>query len=174
MPKISCFWAFSNSFCFSGSFFEKFKPKICFFIHQMRDEISQMTDMCGINYATRGVPQSWTVGSYGPEGSFLLVLSAIDDLVKVSFKSDARKCQNQVTSLTLTSWVKVPSPFSHEVIPILGTPPLAINTCYTSQFQICFPYFHPVCTYQFISINVTHSKKFPTAIAFRGIDNARI
>ena len=22
MPKISCFWAFSNSFCFSGSFFE--------------------------------------------------------------------------------------------------------------------------------------------------------
>ena len=49
--------------------------------------------------------------SYGPEISFLLVFSARDDLVKVSWKSDAQKCQNEVTPLTLTSWVKVPSPF---------------------------------------------------------------
>ena len=152
MPKISCFWAFSNSFCFSGSFFEKFKPKICFFIHQMRDEISQMTDMCGINYATRGVPQSWTVGSYGPEGSFLLVLSAIDDLVKVSFKSDARKCQNQVTSLTLTSWVKVPSPFSHEVIPILGTPPFSNQYLLYITIPTLFPIFSS-CLYVPIYFN---------------------
>ena len=51
------------------------------------------------------------MASYGSEISFLLVFSARDDLVKVSWKSDAQKCQNQVTLLTLTSWVKVPSPF---------------------------------------------------------------
>ena len=51
------------------------------------------------------------MASYGSEISFLLVFSARDDLVKVSWKSDAQKCQNQVTPLTLTSWVKVPSPF---------------------------------------------------------------
>ena len=40
-------------------------------------------------------------------------LNASDDLVKVSWKLDARKCQNQVThpSLSLTSWVKVASLF---------------------------------------------------------------
>ena len=31
---------------------------------------------------------------YGSERSFLLILSARDDLVKVLRKSDARKCQN--------------------------------------------------------------------------------
>ena len=46
MPRIGCFWAFSNFFCFWGPFFENFEPKICFFIHQMWDEISQMTDLC--------------------------------------------------------------------------------------------------------------------------------
>ena len=51
------------------------------------------------------------MASYGSEISCLLVFSARDDLVKVSWKSDAQKCQNQVTPLTLTSWVKVPSPF---------------------------------------------------------------
>ena len=37
------------------------------------------------------------MASYGSEISFLLVFSAREDLVKVSWKSDARKCQNQVT-----------------------------------------------------------------------------
>ena len=47
---------------------------------------------------------------YGSERSFLLILSARDDLVKVLRKSDARKCQNHVTHLTLTGWLKVASP----------------------------------------------------------------
>ena len=34
---------------------------------------------------------------YGSERSFLLIISASDDLVKVSWKSDAGKCQNQLT-----------------------------------------------------------------------------
>ena len=34
---------------------------------------------------------------YGSETSFLLIFSARDDLVEVSWKSDARKCQNQRT-----------------------------------------------------------------------------
>ena len=37
------------------------------------------------------------MASYGSERSFLLIFSARDDLVKVSWKSDARKCQNQLT-----------------------------------------------------------------------------
>ena len=44
MSKIGCFWAFSHFFCFWGPFFENFEPKICFFINQMWNEISQMTD----------------------------------------------------------------------------------------------------------------------------------
>ena len=36
---------------------------------------------------------------------------ARDDLVKLSWKSDAGKCQNQVTHLSLTNWVKGTSPF---------------------------------------------------------------
>ena len=43
-----------------------------------------------------GHPQSWTV-RYGSGASFLLIFSARDDLVKVSWKSDARKYQNQHT-----------------------------------------------------------------------------
>ena len=35
--------------------------------------------------------------SYGSEKSFLLIFSARDDLVKVSWKSDVGKCQNQLT-----------------------------------------------------------------------------
>ena len=46
MPKIGCFWAFSHFFSFLGPFFENLEPKICFFIHQMLDEISQMTNIC--------------------------------------------------------------------------------------------------------------------------------
>ena len=46
MPKIGCFWAFSHFFCFWGPFFEQLEPKICLFIHQMWDEISQMTNIC--------------------------------------------------------------------------------------------------------------------------------
>ena len=38
------------------------------------------------------------MASYGSETSFLLISSARDDLVKVSWKSDGWKCQNQVTS----------------------------------------------------------------------------
>ena len=37
------------------------------------------------------------MASYGSERSFLLIFSARDDLVKVSWKSDAGKCQNQLT-----------------------------------------------------------------------------
>ena len=37
------------------------------------------------------------MASYGSETSFLLIFSARDDLVKVSWESDARKCQNQLT-----------------------------------------------------------------------------
>ena len=37
------------------------------------------------------------MASYGPERSLLLIFSARDDLVKVSWKSDAWKCQNQHT-----------------------------------------------------------------------------
>ena len=51
------------------------------------------------------------MASYGSEISFLLVFSATDDLVKILWKSDTQKCQNEVTPLTLTSCVKVPSPF---------------------------------------------------------------
>ena len=39
------------------------------------------------------------------------MFSATDDLVKVSWKLDVEKGQNQDTPLTLTSWVKVGSPF---------------------------------------------------------------
>ena len=55
-------------------------------------------------------------GSKGSKRSFLLILSAKDDLVKVSWKSDARKCQNHVKKplLTLTSWVKDASPFGSD------------------------------------------------------------
>ena len=37
------------------------------------------------------------MASYGPERCFLFIFSARDDLVKVSWTSDARKCQNQRT-----------------------------------------------------------------------------
>ena len=43
--------------------------------------------------------------------SFLLIFSARDDLVKVSWKSKDRKCQNKDTLLSFTSWVKGTSPF---------------------------------------------------------------
>ena len=46
MPKIGCFGAFSHFFCFWCQFFENFKPKICFLVHQMCDKISQMTNIC--------------------------------------------------------------------------------------------------------------------------------
>ena len=46
MPKIGCFWPFSHFFCFWGPFFEKLDLRICLFIHQMWDEISQMTNIC--------------------------------------------------------------------------------------------------------------------------------
>ena len=52
------------------------------------------------------------MATYGSETSFLLIFSARDDLVKVSWKSDARKYQNKLSLLTLTSWVKGTSPFS--------------------------------------------------------------
>ena len=51
------------------------------------------------------------MASSGSNRSFRLIFSARDDLVKVSWKSDARRSQNQVTLLTLTSWVKGISPF---------------------------------------------------------------
>ena len=60
-----------------------------------------------------------SMARYGSETSFLLIFSARDDLVKVSCKSDARKCQNQVTLLTLTCWVKGTSPFTWTWIPSL-------------------------------------------------------
>ena len=44
---------------------------------------------------------------YRPERSYLLVFSARDDLVKVSWKSDARKCQNQLTPSFV--WELLPS-----------------------------------------------------------------
>ena len=50
------------------------------------------------------------MASYEPERCFVLIFSVRDDLVKVSWKSDGWKCQNQVTLLTLTSWVKGTSP----------------------------------------------------------------
>ena len=37
------------------------------------------------------------MANYGSETSFLLIFIAKDDLAKVSWKLDARKCQNQVT-----------------------------------------------------------------------------
>ena len=46
----------------------------------------------------------------GPK-EVLLIFSARDDLMKVSWKSDAWKCQNQITLFTLTSWMKGTSPF---------------------------------------------------------------
>ena len=51
------------------------------------------------------------MASYGSERSFLLIFSARDDLVKVSWKSVAGKCPNQVTPPSLTSWVKGTSSF---------------------------------------------------------------
>ena len=44
MPKFGCFGAFSHFFCFWGTFLEKLEPIICFFIHQMWDEISIPND----------------------------------------------------------------------------------------------------------------------------------
>ena len=56
----------------------------------------------------------------GPkEVFFFLIFGARGDLVKVLWKSDARKCQNQVTLLTLTCWVKGTSPFTWTWIPSL-------------------------------------------------------
>ena len=52
-----------------------------------------------------------TYGKLWSERSFLLIFSARDDLVNVSWKSDTRKCQYQSTLLTLTSWLKEASPF---------------------------------------------------------------
>ena len=51
------------------------------------------------------------MASYGSERSFLLIFSARGDLEKVSLRSDARKCQNQVTPFNLTNRVNVPSSF---------------------------------------------------------------
>ena len=51
------------------------------------------------------------MASYGPERSFLLIFSARDHLVKVSWKSDTGKCQKQITLLSMTIWVKGTSPF---------------------------------------------------------------
>ena len=53
------------------------------------------------------------MASYGPKKSFLLIISARDDLVKVSWKSDAGKCPNQVTPPLLwpAEW-KAPAPFN--------------------------------------------------------------
>ena len=58
MPKIGCFGAFFHFFCFWGPFFENLEPKICFFIHQMWDEISQMTNIC------QKLTQNWTLKFY--------------------------------------------------------------------------------------------------------------
>ena len=53
------------------------------------------------------------MASYWSERSFILILSARDDLVKVSCKSDARKCQNQVIpSLLLPVKKKAPAPLA--------------------------------------------------------------
>ena len=69
------------------------------------------------------------MANYGSERSFLLIFSVRDDLVKVSCKSDAWKCQNQVTLLTLTSWVE-------------GTSPFSCYTCLTFFYIFIFLHFH--------------------------------
>ena len=46
------------------------------------------------------------MASYGSKRSFLFIFSARDNLVKVSWNSDAWKCQNQVTLLTLARRVR--------------------------------------------------------------------
>ena len=51
------------------------------------------------------------MASYGSERRFVLIFSARDDFGKVSWKMDARKCQNQGTPLSLTTSVKVANPF---------------------------------------------------------------
>ena len=48
------------------------------------------------------------MASYGSKISFLLIFSDTDDLVKVSWKSNSWKCQNQVTLLWPGEW-KVPA-----------------------------------------------------------------
>ena len=46
MAKIGCFCPFSHFSRFSIPFFSNLEPKTWFFIHQMWDEISQMTNIC--------------------------------------------------------------------------------------------------------------------------------
>ena len=43
------FWGIFSSFYFWGPFLLNFAPKICLFIHQMWDAISQMTEICHKN-----------------------------------------------------------------------------------------------------------------------------
>ena len=75
-------------------------PKTPCLEHEYGCNLRKMTKT-GQNSMTNGrffaIILPW-LASYGPERSFLVIFSARDDLVKVSCKSDARKCQNQVTS----------------------------------------------------------------------------
>ena len=58
------------------------------------------------------------MASYGSERSFLLIFSARDDLVKVSWKLDARKCQNQLTPPYFDQLRERHQPLSHCECPM--------------------------------------------------------
>ena len=105
------------------------------------------------------------MASYGSERSFVLQFCARDDLV--FWKSDAWKCQNQVTLLTLTSWVKAAGPFvSCLVIKCIKNVPkwkhLTLGCFVTMQ---CFWRMRRTCTLALayaLAIWVSHMKPVKT------------
>ena len=54
------------------------------------------------------------MASYESERSFLVIFSARDDLVKVSWKLDARKCQNQLTPPHFDQLSERSQPLAHD------------------------------------------------------------
>ena len=74
---------------------------------------------------------------YGSKRSFLLIFSARDDLVKVSWKSDAGKCPNQVTPPYFDQLSE-----RHQLLYTIGknfTLPPALTAWTNSTSAICFP-----------------------------------
>ena len=55
------------------------------------------------------------MASYGSEISFLLIFSARDDLVKINENRMSGSAKNNLSLLTLNSWVKGASPFGNLV-----------------------------------------------------------
>ena len=90
-------------------------------------------------------PFEW-MATYGSETSFLLIFSARDDLVKVSWKFmkigcwEVPKPSYPVTSLTLTSWMKGTSSFIQRTLNDRTThfrKTLTLNSCIRLLLYVC-------------------------------------